>query len=47
MRFGSIPARIAAVRTIVLNEEPGWRWPCAARLKVRSWYFVLDAIARM
>ena len=33
---GSTPARIAAVSTIVLNAEPGWRWPWAARLNLRS-----------
>ena len=42
-----MPLRTAAVSTIVLNAEPGWRWPCAARLKVRSLYVPLEAIARM
>jgi hypothetical protein len=32
---GSTPLRIAAVSTMVLKAEPGWRCPCAARLKRR------------
>ena len=47
MSPGSTPLRIAAVSTIVLKAEPGWRWPWAARLKRRSPYVPLDAIARI
>ena len=43
--LGLMPDRMAAVSTIVLNAEPGWRWPWAARLKRRSLYVPLDAIA--
>jgi hypothetical protein len=42
-----MPLRRAVTSTIVLNAEPGWRCPCAARLNVRSLYVPLDAIARM
>ena len=45
---GLIPSRIASVRTKVLNEEPAWRRPWAARL---NWMFFLPGttavIARM
>ena len=30
--FGLMPWWIASVRTKVLNDEPAWRVPCAARL---------------
>ena len=29
---GPMPAFSAAARMKGLNEEPGWRWPCVARL---------------
>ncbi len=30
---GEIPWRSAVASTNGLNAEPGWRWPCVARLK--------------
>ena len=47
VEFGFTPWRMAVVSTIVLKADPGCRWPCAARLKVRLLYVPLAAIARM
>jgi hypothetical protein len=45
--FGFTPRLIAVVSTNVLNAEPGWRWPWAARLNCLPLYVELDAIALM
>ena len=34
MSSGRAPASSAATSTKVLNDEPGWRWPCVARLNL-------------
>jgi hypothetical protein len=32
VELGEIPRRRAVARTNGLKAEPGWRWPCVARL---------------
>ena len=32
VEYGSMPWRRAAARTKAFQAEPGWRWPCVARL---------------
>ena len=33
VELGEIPRRSAVASTNGLKAEPGWRWPCVARLK--------------
>src|SRR5690349_1291196 len=44
---GFTPSRSAVISAITLNEDPGWRWPCAARLNCDLLYWPEEAIARM
>jgi hypothetical protein len=43
---GLIARSTAVVRAKVLNADPGWRCPWAARLNCASSYTPLEAIAR-
>src|SRR3954468_20956032 len=44
---GSTPCRSAVISAITLNEEPGWRWPWAARLNFDLPYATEEAMATM
>src|SRR3954468_15629724 len=44
---GSTPSRSAVSSAMTLKEEPGWRWPWAARLNFDLPYSCEDAIATM
>ena len=47
MEFGFTPRRSAVSSIMILNEEPGWRWPWAARLNFDLPYSCEEAIATM
>jgi len=47
VRSGSTPWRSAVMSAITLNDEPGCRWPCAARLNCDLPYLPDEAIVRM
>src|SRR5256885_11210828 len=46
VEFGFTPSSSAVTSTIGLNADPGWRWPCAARVKVRLFYGPPRPLAR-